>query len=969
MKKILKFLPAVVAAVAIVVATSLSWLAIENPIDFPTSFSGSTRVSYFASGDGSKDDPYIIATPTHMYNLAWLQYLGYFNLGGYINNGRAQSFFKVAADIDMQGLVIPPIGTREYPFIGNFNGNNKVIYNFVVSNTKSGKSTNGKYNLTKYPRRAEFDNTSGVLLTTGTVADTATSAQVNIVGMFGITGDIMVGTNEAANSDSFVNTYYKTKADRTLNIQEYQTDGKTLVELPADTSADDFYYSGMKISGFYIDKVIVNTESEKSLVGILAGYIGSTVKNTGVYRSKISVKPDTTGGLSDLLNSKKEQQAYGTVVSKYSLVGDYDSNVVGWTENPSGDSDTGSGTWGGSIDMKSMFNRLSSFKDAATGVNPNTYEDSVSNQKRFYDEDKGSVYFAASAYSSILYLYGGKNENVYSSKNVPDGGFFIRSDGNYLTLNGAGEYDARNTTDPNMAVTWYFNNDDGSLYTYVGGIKYYLNGTGASLRVSSAQTSSWKRDYANEYLSYDYSQVLNSKIYTTTYYLVYANGWKLRNYSPLSVTFDNTGKNLISNIKYTYSGTINGKDRSFATYIPILTNADYTVSDDNPGYITSGSTNVSYSGSSGTPVPSGDIRVQKGTSLSTELVSSLNGATSFGDGTTLELLTKTKNSGNAFVRIKDSFNENNTSVNAALSGYNKLSVQDLGLNVYDRARTSLNDLLLNQSDYYGLHFMNAPINEDNVLVAPKVKINGVTNYDYKMPANALTFSAPSKGHVSFFAGTYYDSNKNFFSLHRIIRNADKSISQIKEISQIYSKSGSKYIYLYSDGTYSDTLSAGYELEFDCDWIVNPEIVSNAMYYFEIPVNKGDEYALGSATTGAGAYLMYLDIGANGDDGGEEPGAEDLPYIMKSVDFVSMSDADTTFSVPTGGYPKYQDVGFELSGSKIDDEVFFKRANYAADVTGDIDTIVYFWREKTLIGYALVPTDTSIGKESQTEATW
>ena len=43
--------------------------------------------------------------------------------------------------------------------------------------------------------------------------------------------------------------------------------------------------------------------------------------------------------------------------------------------------------------------------------------------------------------------------------------------------------------------------------------------------------------------------------------------------------------------------------------------------------------------------------------------------------------------------------------------------------------------------------------------------------------------------------------------------------------------------------------------------MSPTIVSNAMYYFEIPVNAG-EYALGSVSGGTGAYLIYLDISAN-----------------------------------------------------------------------------------------------------------
>lgn len=104
---------------------------------------------------------------------------------------------------------------------------------------------------------------------------------------------------------------------------------------------------------------------------------------------------------------------------------------------------------------------------------------------------------------------------------------------------------------------------------------------------------------------------------------------------------------------------------------------------------------------------------------------------------------------------------------------------------------------------------------------------------------------------------------NFFSLHHIIKRSATEIQTIKEISLIYGKGSGAYIYKYTDGTFSQGNSEpeGYEVVFDTSWITTPTIVYKAVYYFEIPVNAG-EYALGSASTGDGAYLMYLDIGAN-----------------------------------------------------------------------------------------------------------
>ena len=39
---------------------------------------------------------------------------------------------EVNNDINMNGMVIPPIGTDTYPFIGEFNGNNYTISNFIL---------------------------------------------------------------------------------------------------------------------------------------------------------------------------------------------------------------------------------------------------------------------------------------------------------------------------------------------------------------------------------------------------------------------------------------------------------------------------------------------------------------------------------------------------------------------------------------------------------------------------------------------------------------------------------------------------------------------------------------------------------------------------------------------------------------------------------------------------------------------
>lgn len=389
MKKIMRILPVILATIAVFAASTLSWLAVGVSVPFPTDFGGSTKTAYFAAGDGSKGDPYVISSPVHFYNLAWLQYLGYFNLGTYINNDRAQSYFKLdfdGANLDMQGLAIPPIGTREYPFIGFLDGNGKTVSDFVVSNSIN--------DLVRRPLAAVFEN--GVLKTTGN----RTNEQVDILGLFGVTGDF----------NTFISTDYNTKSVKidgnpvNVTVHKMSEDGKTLVPLPdvgASVAKNEVYYSAMNVHSFYADKIRINSVSSNALIGLAAGYVSSTVENVGVYRSKVSVSGDTAGGVTGVTKSSGEVVTYNDVISNYSIVGDYDNGIVGWSEVPGGaqgGGTQGGDSWGGSIDMK-MINRrvnymftegsISNRTSTSAGVNDYNIKVRLSQNFEYYWKQPG----------------------------------------------------------------------------------------------------------------------------------------------------------------------------------------------------------------------------------------------------------------------------------------------------------------------------------------------------------------------------------------------------------------------------------------------------------------------------------------------------------------------------------------------------------------------------------------------------
>lgn len=127
-------------------STSLAWLANDRIVG---EFSATTMLGFFARGNGTEEDPYVINRPTHLYNLAWLQNSGIFN------NTEGKEYFRISDATDNNGAItldmggkltgtngtetgaIPPIGTEEYPFNGVIDGSGSVIKNLWVSTKPS----------------------------------------------------------------------------------------------------------------------------------------------------------------------------------------------------------------------------------------------------------------------------------------------------------------------------------------------------------------------------------------------------------------------------------------------------------------------------------------------------------------------------------------------------------------------------------------------------------------------------------------------------------------------------------------------------------------------------------------------------------------------------------------------------------------------------------------------------------------
>lgn len=371
------------------VAVTFCWFSRGELLYFRDDF-GSAKASYFGGGDGSSEEnAYVISSSTHFYNLAWLQYLGYFNAAGGANNGRLQSYFKLTKNIDMSELqrngtvsALPPIGTEQYPFIGNFNGNGHKIDKVFVSNLMSDLIVRP----TTY-KTATDDNNNEVLAVYGTTG--TTTKAVNIVGLFGVTGDYGVSA-DAKGVVSGSNEYTNKFKDSLSSPTAATTSG-----------ADEVYYGVMKVGNLYTDNLSVKSASSKTLVGLAAGYASASLSNVGVYRCDITVKAGATG-LSD-----------SAPLSNYSLLGDYNDAVITWNEKPSGSGGGGSGNdWGGSIDFYDLSKRITYILNKNQQYNSFTITNSKNNM------GLNGISFSYKT-GKVLYELQGNQINIYGQSYFP----------------------------------------------------------------------------------------------------------------------------------------------------------------------------------------------------------------------------------------------------------------------------------------------------------------------------------------------------------------------------------------------------------------------------------------------------------------------------------------------------------------------------------------------------------------------
>jgi len=530
---------------------------------------GSSEGAYYARGRGTPEDPFIINKPRHLYNLAWLQYLGRYNK---VESGKVnQTYFAIdprkdesdTTDysnwyLDMSGEVLPPIGTETYPFLGNFDGRGYTIKNLTTSNEYGTADGDVK----KKPAMVNLTDNQ--------------LEGVNIVGAFGVVGDID-GTYEG----------------------KYKKEKENIDPETGETSIEKI----LSVHDVNIENSNVVNNLGTSLVGMIAGYSDGDLSNIGVVNSSLDLK-ENTSVYKDFDN-----------VSNYSTVGfctdeyvDKINKEITTVYTPKEENidppftakDTvGDGAnWGGSINMKDMYEGLkTNFFDqyyVNSSIRTNQTIKYVSSKTIVYDENDNPseptnvVESASPAYKNTYFF----NDKVYDSVDNKQTASITQGIWNannyepqkYMCMSG---YRVRTVNNGlRVTETRYDQNKMYRIYCEVDGLKYYLNRNGNNINYATneAATNLWafdngkiyQRDGATKYYLYQYS---------TTEVRVQTNetgnwSYDLNEFNFLSV---GTGVNLRYLVFKNFNWTLVQDLTERITYYTISTGGRYLVASYNNG--------------------------------------------------------------------------------------------------------------------------------------------------------------------------------------------------------------------------------------------------------------------------------------------------------------------------------------------------------------------------------------------------
>ncbi len=144
------------------------------------------------------------------------------------------------------------------------------------------------------------------------------------------------------------------------------------------------------VSGLYFDKLKITSQAKSTLAGLLAGYVNGSMSDCAVRSGNIAYASDAKPLQNSVFGTDNDK------LSKYSLIGDYNSENFEWNGKPS----DGGDKWGASVDIFNLSKRISLMTKSLT--KDKTYH---------FKSDNYNLNMSVSNYTSENYDYAGTSAN------------------------------------------------------------------------------------------------------------------------------------------------------------------------------------------------------------------------------------------------------------------------------------------------------------------------------------------------------------------------------------------------------------------------------------------------------------------------------------------------------------------------------------------------------------------------------
>lgn len=201
---------------------------------------------------------------------------------------------------------------------------------------------------------------------------------------------------------------------------------------------------------------------------------------------------------------------------------------------------------------------------------------------------------------------------------------------------------------------------------------------------------------------------------------------------------------------------------------------------------------------------------------------------------------------------------------------------------------------------YGIRMM-PQISQNSAVTLSSITVAGDTyETDSYLPNSAVWFVPQYDGYVKIVLAVM-SSGTGGFDIYSIERNKSTSTDGNPYNGTLKSVTHINTVYKTTAGTFAYNDDSSGTQVYGETWA--RELTENRLYYYEIPVEAGNEYALGLANSG-GAYLIYLDIGQNAGTLGNSTVTTDnvsaVDFIYNGVSIATGSKTDSSGATIAAG---------------------------------------------------------------------